>query len=571
MSRRVGSHRVTAPAPKAPGVSLGSARASSSSRSGSGSGSRRAHLPPVPASSRSTRHPPAAKNLRWTAMAVASVLCDAGEQKADEVAERVARAAETDTGSNGASNGGKDKTTPAVRNARRRVYDALKVMVAAGSVAQTDDDLRWIGVDHLQKSNPHLSDSHPSSFTSPLPPAVGSHTNYEHQFQSRIKFTPGDYYHKEKDKGKQLDVGKDLFSGCESGASLRVDICRTRTRIARKRAIASALQRRIDAFHALATRRTTAVTNQVSGRRRTHDSSPRIHFPLMLIKTAQPDAAHSADRCKLRVNARSPFQLFSETDLVCMIADRWSPSSRRRRAREARLSKLHVQALPSPLSSAPVVFGNMSKNTCEGTSTPLPEDTVDDRSLVDFELTSPQSPAVNRVHVVRGESKDHTPKRKRPGRPSIKDKNMSLASSAQQPSTDTCDLPDLDNASSYSPVSRKPIGSVLHDDTHGDSHQDVQDDNSYRDITDLADSEATPDFIGGDMLSLPILGDEDDSSDVDAYLEAMCNAAIEVPDILGLTVPPETAFEHVKPTEICIPPPPAPPPIPSLDEILAQK
>lgn len=482
MSRRVGSRRVTAPAPQgaagavpeSPGLSC---------------------LPPVPSSSQSTRHPPAAKNLRWTAMAVVSVLSDTQEQHVDDVVERVARAAKTD--------GGGD-LTPAVRNARRRVHDALKVMISVGCVNRTGENLRWIGVEHLQKT-PSL----PLNVSVRTPCRGSTHKVGQRQ---RIFFP------------------------------LPAEICKLRIRIAQKRALVATLKRHAEAFRAVVGRNQPPSRAQTS-RRRGRDSR-RLQFPFVLVKVAKPEVIFTPDRALLRLDAKNAFRLYTETDVVCFLAERWSPYFRKRRARKARLAKSHghgdgisgqsdhddeslhfdtTRSLRTSRTRAQVCTTSDRKKMSMSASA----ENVDNKPLPrNFVLATESKRVPNNggcypnSHGPQNDCrmrKDDAPKRQR-----------------TKQCTFTSDVKDaiVREESTVGPKYFKfdpsicsrgasPIKFEWDDiaDCYDSNGEDFGEDeiNSYQAI----DSDCAPGLMSSHVYDLPLPGDEDNSDEVDACLEAM--------------------------------------------------
>lgn len=305
--------------------------------------SRRTHV--------SVRQPPASKNLRWTASAVHSLLSSHPSltHDANLIAARVAALASHATiniypsKSQGLSkpnasssnidelmSSGCNKDLPkdkrkrkkklsipdipipstdaeawscisaVERNARRRVYDTLKVMASAGCLLKQGKHISWIGVDHLRRPF-----SHP-----PLRPSA---------------VHPG------------------------------VAVCFKRYSIARKRIMLAELQRRVRAFSQLhrqgsrtidpfstpapngdsadCTSAQAALSKPGIGnkRRRTQAPPPRLDFPFLLIRAGTPEVLCTPDRLFIRVTARHSLKLFSETDVVCLLADRRLSASKKLR------------------------------------------------------------------------------------------------------------------------------------------------------------------------------------------------------------------------------------------------
>lgn len=87
-----------------------------------------------------------AKNLRWTSVALCEKMrrekTGISSQVADEVAaEAAAQVKEVHP---------EREVSHVERNTRRRVYDALKVLVAIGCIDRDTKSLQWIGVDHVR-------------------------------------------------------------------------------------------------------------------------------------------------------------------------------------------------------------------------------------------------------------------------------------------------------------------------------------------------------------------------------------------------------------------------------------
>lgn len=207
-----------------------------------------------------------------------SILSEDEEQSAATVADRIVRTACEDAET---QHPGRD-AVPIERNARRRVYDALKVMVSVGSVQRDAKRLRWIGVDHIQDKSACLQNKAASKYS-----------------------------------------------------QLKIAICKARTTIGRKKAMAEELQRRIDAFHIVQVRRRTEQSSQSHKQRRA--MLHKFYFPLMFINAKDPAVTLSRGRAVVRVDTTAPFTLFSETDVVCRLAERYAPGAKRvRRNRAAR-------------------------------------------------------------------------------------------------------------------------------------------------------------------------------------------------------------------------------------------
>lgn len=258
---------------------------------------------------------------------------------------------------------------PVERNTRRRVYDALKVMVAVGCVQRDGKALRWIGVDHLQRRPPSSMPPPP-----PLPPAAvcralspptaASTTDSDAEQMDTVTGKTGwiltgppvtnesdiNLPDHPTDKSEALDfpvapatltqpvtlyddASPPMPDLSAAVADLRVSLCELRTRLARKKALIGQLERRIGAFHSLADRRRVELDAQAVGIRRRRNAV-RLPFPLIIVKAHQPVVTYASKRTRVRFEMPSPFKLYSETDLVSMLADRRAPP-----AKKARLAK----------------------------------------------------------------------------------------------------------------------------------------------------------------------------------------------------------------------------------------
>lgn len=240
-------------------------------------------------------------------MAVMSLLSKSSEHAACALADRIVATACEDAETR---HPGRD-IIPVERNARRRVYDALKVMVAVGSVQRDIKQLRWIGVDHIR----HLDPSPTHSLSVSAPP-LRRHAAADGERDDRL--------HRE-----------------HSFAQLRVSLCKTRTRVGRKKAMLQELQRRIDAFGLVHERRRQAdVTPPLVGQKRKRVSvapGRRFYFPLMMLCAREPIMTYSRDRRAVRIDMPAAFSLFTETDVVCRLAQRYKPVMKRGRKPRAAL------------------------------------------------------------------------------------------------------------------------------------------------------------------------------------------------------------------------------------------
>lgn len=307
--------------------------------------SRRTHVP--------KRQPPASKNLRWTAFTVHTLLsaCPSKHHDAHALAERVASLASSNATNHGSSSRAKsepinseqtpvstdrkkrkddDKSKPelkspsqlfelgnpssllpAERNARRRVHDTLKVMAAAGCIQKQGKRLHWIGVDHLRRPS-----SHPPMSPSAIHPSVA--------------------------------------------------ICFKRHSIARKTAILTELQRRVRAYTQFRNYRKSAMLpSKCSGdresnhlfsplspkpsvgckRRRTQAPAPHLSFPFLLLRAHDPDVLYSADKRLFQVSTTRPLRILSETDLICLLAERQSQAFKKTKKVHAQLTSLSHSGL----------------------------------------------------------------------------------------------------------------------------------------------------------------------------------------------------------------------------------
>lgn len=159
------------------------------------------------------------------------------------------------------------------RNTRRRVYDALKVMVALGCIAKVGKSLRWVG---------------------------------ESALRSKAIATPA------------------VRNSETKAAAAAVDDARAVVGAKRKRA--RELAASLAAFDALKRRRTAEP-----GR----DDMPLVRFPFVVVAGAKEvDATTNNDRSSAALRFTEPFVLYTETDIVGMLA----PRSRARGPRVRRLT-----------------------------------------------------------------------------------------------------------------------------------------------------------------------------------------------------------------------------------------
>lgn len=267
MTRPIGNHRVTAPPPSS------SCPISNSPR----------HRSP----STKTRDTPQGKNLRWTAIALVDKLSRDRELLSSVVADEIALAASDDL-----LLAHPNRDAAAVeRNTRRRVYDALKVMVAAGCVQKEGKALRWIGVDDLRQGS----------------------CNVPHPRQTTI----------------------------------RVSICKVRRSIANKKGILSDIQKRITAFQRFLSRRQENAFAPVP-------TENKLQFPFVLVKAKTPIVTYSPGKKRVRVNTPSKFKLYSESDLICMMVERRkSRIATKKRSRVSRNARRQLVRKRSSEASSP--------------------------------------------------------------------------------------------------------------------------------------------------------------------------------------------------------------------------
>ena len=251
------------------------------------------------------RHPPLSKNLRWTAVALVSKLQTDRERPAAAVADEVAQAATRDMLRRFP---GRD-VAPVERNTRRRVYDALKVMVAVGSLQRFAKRLRWIGVDHLQM------------------PIAGQRP------------------------------------------PLNVQLCESRRRIGKKKALIAELNRSLAAYQSLLRLRKSTEDTVLE--------KDKLPFPLVLVKSTGVKLRFSSDRRRLQILSESSFSLYSETDVVVKMSEKCTKKSRTSRKRR-RVS----ESTPTPAPKKPKI---------EPTSPVSPEDIVPMRSALQRPKAEPTS------------------------------------------------------------------------------------------------------------------------------------------------------------------------------------
>lgn len=268
MTHPVGNHRVTAPPPLSP--------------------SPASHSPAHPSLPTKSRDTPQGKNLRWTAVALVNKLSQERELLSSAVADDIALAA-----SNDLLRAHPNRDAAAIeRNTRRRVYDALKVMVAAGCVQKEGKALRWIGVDDLRRAScnaPNL---------------------------------------------KQTAV--------------RVAICKSRRSIAQKRGDLHDIQMRVAAFQRFLSQR----QGDFSDTAQSYDD--RLQFPFILVKAKDPNISFTPGKRRVRIDTHSEFKLYSETDLVCLMADRRKSRFCARRPRPTKKARRQLgRKLPSEALSPP--------------------------------------------------------------------------------------------------------------------------------------------------------------------------------------------------------------------------
>lgn len=358
MTRRVGTLRVTAPPPSpsspphpqlcsqsptpCPTPCLTPHTPTTNSSDPSPKPTPSNALPPPDVHTTSNRQPPLSKNLRWTAVALVSKLSSELERPSAAVADEVAHAASIDMRQRYPHR----DTAPVERNTRRRVYDALKVMVAVGCIQRNAKDLRWIGVNHLR------------------------HPAYSAPSESQ-----------EKDN---QDTSEARQSHAISVAAMRVAIHDSRRRIARKKAIAQELQHRIRAFEALHQKRMhQQEPNLPTNRKRLFEESQRFPFPLTLVKGNRPEVTHSSDRSRMRIFTSTPFSLYSETDIVTMLAEDYEmpvkkprlshmPRSPRPSQNEAAKQECHIVDIKSHTVAVHRISIPKSTTTTQGESGEYP-------------------------------------------------------------------------------------------------------------------------------------------------------------------------------------------------------
>lgn len=238
------------------------------------------HAPDLTSLPAKPREIPLGKNLRWTAVALAAKLSAEHERPSAAVADEIALSASKDL-----QRTNPERDAAAVeRNTRRRVYDALKVMVAAGCIQREGKALRWIGVEDLRPGGPL------------------------------------------KDK-------------CPEPARLRVTICESRRRLSRKRAMQRELENRIAAFERLVKRRADEAAAGLS------PPPGCIHFPMVVVKAVDPQVSYSSDRKRMRVSTPDKFCIYTESDLVVMLTERrrsrgQAPSKKPRVTKKSRPSPM---------------------------------------------------------------------------------------------------------------------------------------------------------------------------------------------------------------------------------------
>lgn len=235
----------------------------------------------------SKRAPPAqcGKNLRWTTVALARKMSTERERLSLHVADEVAAEAAAEAL---AASPGRD-VAAIERNTRRRVYDALKVMVAVGAIARSGKSLRWVGVAGLRAAGkqPASAGERAAPLTNARAGARGAHAALLGK-RRRLKELTGQLAAFEEHRKAR----------CATGAK----------------------------------RRCSAV---------------QVKFPFVMISArGLPAAAVDASRANVQLRFDQPFALYAETDIVTMLA-----ASNPSRARRPRSSKQAAAILPAPVKA----------------------------------------------------------------------------------------------------------------------------------------------------------------------------------------------------------------------------
>ena len=211
------------------------------------------------------------KNLRWTAVALAAKMRRERERLSLHVADEVAAEAARETR---LSHPSKDVSS-VERNTRRRVYDALKVMVAVGVIRRFGKSLTWVGYSHHHQQK------------------------QQHQQQKQQQSC---------EKERNGTAGNDCVN--EDGSATKSDISEIRAAITTKRANAQRLRTAIASLEAL----TSAHP----------PSSPdcALSLPFILVRGAKvKQLLASSTRDRMRIRLDGAFRLYSETDIAQLLTN----------------------------------------------------------------------------------------------------------------------------------------------------------------------------------------------------------------------------------------------------------
>lgn len=303
-----------------------------------------------PLGKRSARPPTSAhcgKNLRWTTIALARKMSADGERLSLHVADEVAAEAAAEAL---AASPGRD-VAAIERNTRRRVYDALKVMVAVGAIARSGKSLRWVGVAGLRAAG--KPPSSPAGRAAPL-------------------------------------------------ARARAGARKAHAVLLGKRRRAHELAGQLAAFedHRKARR---AMNGKKGG-----GAGLQVRFPFVLIAArGLPEAGVGDDHGKVQLRFERPFGLFAETDIVTLLATK-NPS----RARRPRSSRQGAAKVVSPVNTetkTKVVKTELVKTELELATHSRVEADGDGGSCKPTALPFPTSPTTARKakHVTGNEENQH--------------------------------------------------------------------------------------------------------------------------------------------------------------------
>lgn len=272
--------------------------------------------------------PACGKNLRWTALALVGKMSRVRERLSSQIADEIAADASKEM----------KGTYPArdcaavERNTRRRVYDALKVMVAVGCIERYGKSLRWVGVDDLRAellpppppASPSSDDgATPSPADSAKVPDAGSVTPVCPKLRCTVVAAPNlspaqaSRVSKSGHDGPAAPRPTTTASEPISADELRAAICAARGRIREKQATIKELEERVDAFSAHGKRRREQEEQDARmSPKRAVGADPRITFPMVVVSGPRPDVAFTPDRKRMRISTSAPFALYSETDLI---------------------------------------------------------------------------------------------------------------------------------------------------------------------------------------------------------------------------------------------------------------